>query len=264
MAGLAAELRRRGIELGSADSIVGTSAGAIVGAMLVTGRDLDALAGNPRTPGVAEPPPALDPALLGAAFSLLAGAAADPAADPDAARRAVGRLVIGTEPAQPAHIDRMGWLAGGDTWPDDRLRIVVVEAESGQRRIWDNASGVGLATAVAASRSFPGTFPPVVVDDRYYIDGGVWSGTNADVAADSDVLLIVEPLAHRFPRELLRAELATATAGTVVQFTPDAATIEVFDAFATNPDGLAGWPDAFRAGVRQADTLARQLADSAW
>lgn len=44
---MAAELRRRGIDLGTADSIVGTSAGASVGAMLVTGRDLDSLAESP-------------------------------------------------------------------------------------------------------------------------------------------------------------------------------------------------------------------------
>lgn len=119
-----------------------------------------------------------------------------------------------------------------------------------------------LATAVSASHALPGTRPPVVVNDRYYIDGGVWSATNADIAADSDVLVVIEPLAHRVPRGQLQAELARASAGTVVQFSPDAAMIEVFNAFATNP--LASWPEAFRHGVRQADALAQQLASSVW
>lgn len=258
MTGLVAELRHRGIDLGSADSIVGTSAGAIVGAALVTGRDFDSFADFRSPPGTT-PPAAVKPELLATAFSLLF----DPSLDRDAARRKVGQLVMAEEPAQPRDIEPMEWLVGGHDW-SDRLRIVVVEAESGERRVWGSESGVPLAIAVSASRAFPGAFPPVVVDDRYYIDGGVWSATNADIAADSDVLVVIEPLAHRFPREQLHAELARTSTGTVVQFGPDTAMIDVFNTFATNPDVLASWPEAFRQGVRQADSLAEQLASSAW
>jgi cytochrome P450 len=48
MAGLLAGLRREGIDLALADLIVGTSAGAIVGAVLATGQRLDRLAVPPR------------------------------------------------------------------------------------------------------------------------------------------------------------------------------------------------------------------------
>jgi NTE family protein len=99
---------------------------------------------------------------------------------------------------------------------------------------------------------------------RYYIDGGVWSGTNADIAAESDVLLVIEPLAHQTPGEHLRAELGEVAADTVIRLRPDAGTIDLFNAFATNPDVLACRPDAFRAGVRQAGFLAGQLANSGW
>jgi NTE family protein len=163
MAGLAAGLRHRGIDLSSADSIVGTSAGAIVGAMLVTGRDLDSLADTPRRPGSAEQPPAMKPDLLAAALSVLSAALADPTRDPIVARREVGRLVMDQQPAQPEQIERIAWLAGGNAWTDHRLRITAVDAETGQRQIWDRDSGVELGTAVAAGRAFPGTFPPVVV-----------------------------------------------------------------------------------------------------
>ncbi|MFJ9367840.1 patatin-like phospholipase family protein [Nocardia sp. NPDC101769] len=260
MAGLAAELRRRGIDLGSADSIVGTSAGAVVGAALIAGRNLDSFADDPRPPGSTEPPSVVKPELVAAVFSVLS----DRTLDRDAARRKVGRMAMAEEPAQPAHIAPMEWLVGGNDWPDRRLRIVVVDAASGQRQVWDSGSGVPLATAVAASRSLPGAFPPVVVGDRYYIDGGVWSPTNADLAADSDVVLVVEPLAHRVPSEQVRAELATIVTDTVVRFRPDAATIDVFNAFATDPDVLASWPEAFQAGIRQADGLAQQLIDAGW
>ncbi|WP_433672209.1 patatin-like phospholipase family protein [Nocardia sp. CA-136227] len=260
MAGLAAESRRRGIDLAAADSIVGTSAGAIVGAALVVGRDLDSFADDPRRPGSAESPNTMQPELIAKVFSLMA----DRSLDRESARREIGRLAMTVEPALPAHIAPMEWLVGGNDWPDDKLRIVVLDAATGERRTWDSGSGVPLATAVAASRSFPGTFPPVVVADRHYIDGGVWSPTNADLAADSDILLVVEPLAHRFPPQLLQSELATTAAGTVVRFVPDAAMIDVFNSAATNPDVLASWPAAFRAGVRQAEDLAQRLIDAGW
>ncbi|MEU0504257.1 hypothetical protein [Nocardia sp. NPDC005998] len=103
-----------------------------------------------------------------------------------------------------------------------------------------------------------------MVEDRHYIDGGIWSATNADVAADADLVLVIEPLAYQWPREPLRAELAGVAADAVVHFGPDAATVDVFNAYATNPDVFACWPEAFRAGVRQVDALAEQLARSAW
>ncbi len=47
MAGLAGWLRREGVDLGAAGLIVGTSAGAIVGAILASGGDLGRLAALP-------------------------------------------------------------------------------------------------------------------------------------------------------------------------------------------------------------------------
>ncbi|MBF6182297.1 patatin-like phospholipase family protein [Nocardia otitidiscaviarum] len=253
MTGLAAELRRRGIDLSSADSIVGTSAGAIVGAALATGRDLESFADH-QGPG-ADARPAPKPELLASVFSLLF----DPRLDRNMVRRKVGQLAMAEDPAQPRHLEPMQWLVGGSDWPD-RLRVVV-EAESGERQVWSSGSGVPLATAISASHALPGAFPPVVVDGRYYIDGGVWSTTNADIAADTDILVVIEPLAHLVSRERLHTELAH-TSGTMVRFGPDAAMIDVFRTYAANP--LASWPEAFRQGVRQADSLARRLADAGW
>lgn len=253
MVGLAAELRRRGIDLGAADSIVGTSAGATVGAALLSGRDFDSFADDPG----AVPPAAVNRELLAATFSVLFG----PNPDRDAARRALSQRAMAEDPAQPEHIEPAQWLVGDNDWLD-RLRIIAVEAESGERRVWGSDSGIPLATAVSASRALPGTFPPVVVDDRHYIDGGLWSATNADIADDSDILVIIEPLAHMDSRGYLPAELERTSTETVVHFVPDAAMIEVYRTFATNP--IASWPEAFRHGVRQADSLAEQLANSGW
>ncbi|MET9489735.1 hypothetical protein [Nocardia sp. NPDC006630] len=77
-------------------------------------------------------------------------------------------------------------------------------------------------------------------------------------------VLVVEAMAHHFPPEQVRAELATTMTHTVVRFGPDAATIDIFNAFVSNPDVLASWPLAFRAGIRQAEVLAQRLIDAGW
>jgi NTE family protein len=37
----------------------------------------------------------------------------------------------------------------------------------------------------------PGVFPPVTIDGRPYMDGGMRSGTNADVVADHERILVI-------------------------------------------------------------------------
>lgn len=68
MAGLAHGLRRDGVDLGEADLIVGTSAGAIVGALLATGQDPGRLASPAR---LAAHRLTADPERMGAVFAVL-------------------------------------------------------------------------------------------------------------------------------------------------------------------------------------------------
>lgn len=52
-----------------------------------------------------------------------------------------------------------------------------------------------LADLVAASSAVPGVLPPHRIDGRLYIDGGMWSTTSVDAAADADEVIVVAPLA---------------------------------------------------------------------
>jgi NTE family protein len=52
-----------------------------------------------------------------------------------------------------------------------------------------------LADLVAASSAVPGLLPPHRIDGRLYIDGGMWSATSVDAAADADHVIVVAPLA---------------------------------------------------------------------
>ena len=85
--------------------------------------------------------------------------------------------------------------------------------------VWNREAGIGLARAVASSCSVPGIYPPITIRGRHYIDGGMRSATNADVAKGYDAVLVVavtvrvtDPImAERFSKPLeneLKNELA--------------------------------------------------------
>jgi NTE family protein len=75
-------------------------------------------------------------------------------------------------------------------WPA-RFACTAVDASDGAFVRWDEHSGVPLDRAVASSCAVPGVYPPVTIRGRRYIDGGVRSATNADLARGYDAVLIV-------------------------------------------------------------------------
>jgi NTE family protein len=95
LAGLAAGLRHEGVDLGAADLVVGTSAGAIVGAILTGGGDPGRLAALPAPvdPGGGV---RTDPGALAEVLATLS----DPALERGEALRRVGRLAL-TAAGQP-------------------------------------------------------------------------------------------------------------------------------------------------------------------
>ncbi|MFC8452015.1 patatin-like phospholipase family protein [Kitasatospora sp. NPDC057223] len=251
MAGLAHGLRRDGLDLGEADLIVGTSAGAIVGALLATGQDPGRLATSARQPAHRV---TADPGRMGAVFAVLG----DRSLEPGEAKRRVGRIALdGVDPrAEEALIAGRAALLGAEVWPERRLLITAVDATSGEPVVWDRDSGVPLVHAVAASSAFPGAAPPVAVDGRRYLDGALRAGPNADLAAGARRLVVVEPMAHLFPREPLDQQLAAVGADTVVTIGPDPASV---DAFGPDMGDLAAWEPAYRAGLRQAADVEERL-----
>ncbi|MEV0534284.1 patatin-like phospholipase family protein [Kitasatospora sp. NPDC050463] len=254
-AGLAHGLRRAGVDLGGADLIVGTSAGAIVGAVLATGQDPGRLATVPRRPEHRVTP---DPELMGRVFGVLG----EGGLEPGEARRRVGRLALdATVPgAEEALIAGRAALIGADAWPERHLVITAVDASTGEPVVWDRDSGVPLVSAVAASSAFPGAAPPVTVGGRRYMDGALRAGLNADLAVGARTLVVVDPMAHQFPEGRADQQVAGVGARTVVTLSPDPASVEAF-----GPDlgDVAAWEPAYRAGLRQAGDVDPHLR-SVW
>lgn len=246
-AGLAAGLRTFGVDLGEADLIVGTSAGAIVGAVLATGQDpsrLATLAARPPAEGPSVPRRP-DRAVMGAVFAVLG----DPGLDPAEARRRVGRIALETVDAEAENrlIAQRAALIAAEGWPQLPLLITAVDAETGEPVVWDAAAGVPLVLAVAASSAFPGVEPPVTVGGRRYLDGALRDGTNTDLAAGARSVVVIDPLAHRHPRP---------TADGIHLVAPDAATARLLDAGRSDPEA---WTAAYQAGAARAGAAAEDL-----
>jgi NTE family protein len=88
-------------------------------------------------------------------------------------------------------------LHGGD-WPRRDLRICTVRARDARRVVFGapGSPATDVGTAVAASCAIPAYFTPVRIEGLAYIDGGMHSGTNADVLLDEvpDRVVVVSPM----------------------------------------------------------------------
>lgn len=174
-----------------AKQLIGTSAGSIVAARLAGGED--PRRGEERVHWDGEMEPERRPGALRAAFeraSRISLGAVSPLAAPALAAATPGgalarAAVLARVPAGriELHDLRSRLQALGPTW-DGRLNIVAVDRGSGRRVAFgsDGAPEASVADAVAASCAIPGYFAPVEIGGREYVDGGVWSPTNLDLA----------------------------------------------------------------------------------
>lgn len=77
-------------------------------------------------------------------------------------------------------------------WPTERFWVTAVRLADGRRAVFgrDDAA-VAAARAVRASCAVPGRYRPVTVRGHRYVDGGVESSTNADLAGPPAFDLVV-------------------------------------------------------------------------
>jgi NTE family protein len=202
-----------GFAAGSADVLVGTSAGSVLAAMLgagvtpeqlrqryndevVQGGPLAGLSWNPdaaiggHRPGL---PRALAPGslrLIGESLrhpARVQGTALVAALMPEGAKTmaGVGRLIDAVSPMD-------GWSRHKACW------IVAMDYETGRRTVFGRPGSVvaPLASAVMASCSIPGWFAPVSIGGRRFVDGGAISATSVDVVehAGLDEVYVIAPM----------------------------------------------------------------------
>ncbi|MFB6616065.1 patatin-like phospholipase family protein [Streptomyces sp. NPDC085524] len=242
-------LARAGVDLTTADLVVGTSAGSVVGAQLTSGL-LSAQELYERQLGDARGELA---AKLGAGVMARFALAMVRSRNSTAYRQRIGAMALAA--ATEAEAERRKVLAArlvSHEWPERRFVVTAVDAHTGEPADFDRASGAGLVDAVSASCAVPGVWPPVTVGGRRFIDGGVRSATNADLAAGYARVVIVAPIAlgsGLVPSPAAQAGRLRKAGARVLLITPSAAARKAFGRNVLDP---ARRDPAARAGLAQA------------
>src|SRR4051812_3414894 len=209
--GLEALARETGWDPASADYVVGTSAGSMIGALCASG----------------VPPWFMVAHSAGEVFEGVTDADGRPQAEADRAAGAVFNLERALPPIGPGSIQLAlrsavkphrhtpaavvaGWLPRGVISTkslEQTIRRVVPSGWSEHPNLWivacDYATGrrvpfgrqgapqADLADAVAASCAIPAFYYPVGIGGRRYVDGGIYSTSNLDLLRDEELDLVI-------------------------------------------------------------------------
>ena len=202
--GVIAGLAEAGLDLTeAADLVVGTSAGATAAAQVRSGIPVAELLASVLSPPIQpagqnrERPPSLPMATVFERMRAI-GAAATSAAD---LRRAMGAFGLESDSIlEPGAGQRRAIVAARlprAEWPDRPMIVTAVDAHTGELVAFDRDSGVDLVDAVTASTALPGLVPTHSIKGTRYIDGGVRSTDNADLASGYANVVVLSPLGGR-------------------------------------------------------------------
>lgn len=262
--GLIAGLAEGGVDVSDADWILGTSAGSVVGAQLASGRSPANLleaeyaqADRAReASGKSGPAPDLGP-LMALMAKRTPGETPSKGLLIEFGQMALAARTLPEE----TYLAGFGRLAEEDRpWPE-RFACTAVDADSGEFVVWSRDTAAPLGRAVGSSCCVPGIFPPVSIEGRRYIDGGMRSGTNADLAHDHNKVLLVAVVPPAFAGFMMggieqELESIRAKGGETCLLVPDAASGEAFgpnlmDGSRREPIARAG----FAQGLQAADKV---------
>jgi NTE family protein len=203
--GVVLALAEEGVDLGNrVDHVIGTSAGAFVGARLALGHapqamaepyqstaeEAEALASQ--APVKSAPP---DSSGLQMLFQKIQDASRAGKSAPEIAREvAQFAREAPTAMNEEEFVARFTSSLGsprGASWPARSFACTAFDVENGAFKIWNGADGENLVRAVASSCAVPGVFPAIAIGDRRYFDGGILSTTNAHLARGFDVVIVL-------------------------------------------------------------------------
>jgi NTE family protein len=265
--GVATGLADGGIDVRDADVFLGTSAGSVVAAKLASGLGFEQLFEEQVDAEVQvrelKPPVDFDQSRHDLA------AAKEGGGEPAEILRRIGALALATPTVSEA--ERRDVIASRlpmHAWPARDLPVVAVDVQAGERTVFDAASGVDFVDAVAASCAVPGTWPPVTIGDRRYMDGGIYSTDNADLVLGCDRVLILA-LRARDPRLAvvpLDPAISTlrASGADVSVVHPDEATEAALASVGRNLLDPSGRELAARAGREQGRRMASADTFASW
>jgi NTE family protein len=221
------------------DVIIGTSAGATVAAQLGSGLSLEELFARQVDPQLQsrELMAVIDWATFAADLQPYISASSTPTEQ----LRGFGRFALGADTVpEPERLAVIESRLPSRDWPARPMRLIAVDCGSGELAVFEAGSGVSLVDAVAASAAVPGVWPPVTIGGRRYMDGGVRSADNADLAAGAKRVIVISPLGTDSPLPSpmpLREVVAVLKDGgaTVTVISPDEASVAAIGTNALDP-----------------------------
>src|SRR4051794_24219662 len=255
--GILKGLADAGVDLTTADLVVGTSAGSVVGAQITTGRTIDDLYKTQLEPADQE---------IGAKLSRLTMLRMVPPllipGSGNAKRARIGAMSMKAHaPGGERRVEVIRSRLGVEQWGDRDLKVTAVEAETGKFVVFDKDSGVDIVHAVAASCAVPLVWPAVTIDGKHYVDGGMRSTANVDLAEGADSVVVIAPLPQAFSKATsIRAQLARTGASRTAVISPAEQALVAIGKNVLDPAKRA---DAARAGLRQAADVVEQVRE-AW
>jgi NTE family protein len=271
--GVIAGLFDVGTDVTEADLIIGTSAGSTVAAQISGARPPDLFAAilaqaSQSSTGPVGSGGGSSPTMRAAAMMEKTSAIIGSAKDAADMRRRLGAAALEMDAASGSSRQAQ-WRATvsarlpSQQWPQRRVLIVAVDADTGEPVAFDRDSGVDLVDAIAASCANGFSYR---IGAHRYIDGGYRrSSENADLATGCGRVLVLSPFGgrSRMPPEWgmhLAAQVDELHAGgsKVETVFPDSDSRDLFGANAADPSTR---PRAARAGYDQGRALAEQVTD---
>lgn len=262
--GLIAGMAEAGADVRNAELFVGTSAGARVSVQLAREVALATLLARQIEPAK-EFAPDVDWQWWRSEFARARGSGGAPAK----VLRRIGAFAVSLQTKGAA--DRRNLIAAeilAEDWPNKQILIATVEAETGERRVFDRTSGIALIDAVLASTAVAGIRPAIAFQGHHYFDGGFYSTDNADLAAGYDRVLILAlrasvPSFAIVPLEAATEQLERRGAQIAVVH-PDEATQAVFASFGGNLLDPALRAQTAAAGHAQGLRIAGERVAAFW
>ncbi|HSJ85657.1 MAG TPA: patatin-like phospholipase family protein [Anaerolineales bacterium] len=253
--GLITGMAEAGIDVRDADLLIGTSSGARVALQLASGTPLEEVfaqqVGAGQHFGAAPQAGRQSGAVDMSRVQQEVARAKELGGDRAEILRRIGQLALalaGPERRAPGKTQ-----LPMEDWPERRIQLIALNAETGVRRAFDRASGIHLVDAVMATTASFGA-APVWFEGQPYIDGGYYSSDNADLAAGFGRVLVLALKAPPWAMRLVSLEDGIAelraTGAEVESIQPDDEAMEVIAA-AGSPMNPAVFEPVTRAGRAQ-------------
>jgi NTE family protein len=256
LSGLLAGLAAEGADVSGADLLAGTSAGSAVAAQVASGRPLEELYARQADPALQNRELVPAGVSVSTVMETWMRLAYENSGDPAAVRLGLGARALAADTVTEA--ERRAVIEGrlpSHEWPARRLLVTAVNALTGELRVLDRESGVGLVDAVAASCAVPMIWPPVTIDGVRYVDGGVYSVNNLALAAGYERVLLIAPMDDPGLQEEIAA--VAEKGGRVEVIGPDEASRQAFGADPLDPSTRT---PAAGAGLAQGRAAAAGVA----